>query len=35
MLLPCKSLTYNTVYRTESVVVEVVVVVVVKIGINP
>jgi len=35
MLLPCKSLTYNTVYRTESVVVEVaVVVVVVKIGIK-
>jgi hypothetical protein len=37
MLLPCKSLTYNTVYRSESVVVVVafvVVVVVIKIGIK-
>jgi hypothetical protein len=33
MLLPCKSLTYNTVYRSESVVI-VVVIDIVKIGIT-
>jgi len=31
MLLPCKSLTYNTVYRSESVVVVVVVIIVIAI----